>query len=193
MSDAALDRQYEESLQRCRDEGHPRLFFFRVDGIEVGVCGHCSTRFVADPMQGDGSEWDQAAREAGQVGSPVKAREAGNPMGESGGGGLITPAVLPAQNPAGEGVDSEVLTQTRTLPSSAGHLDAAIEDHPAGGRSNICAHCRPRVFPGPSGVHMRHELSCSDKPGQRIDAKDYAGLMPQGSEPWRGRRFRGNR
>jgi hypothetical protein len=151
VSDAALEQQYEESLQACRTEGHPRLFFFRVDGLEVGVCPKCHQRFVADPMQGDGSEWDQAAREAAN------------------------------ENPAGEATSSP-----DSVPSSVG-LDAAVADHPAGGRSNVCAFCRPRVLHGPSGKGLWHEATCSDKPGQKISAASYVGIGRFDPEPWRGR------
>lgn len=44
----ASDLIYEEGLKRCRAEGHPRLFFFQVDGLEVALCPRCEARFVRE-------------------------------------------------------------------------------------------------------------------------------------------------
>lgn len=40
------DDLYEEQLKRCRRDGHGRMFRFVVDGLEVLICGRCTTKFV---------------------------------------------------------------------------------------------------------------------------------------------------
>jgi hypothetical protein len=50
--------------------------------------------------------------------------------------------------------------------------------------------CVPRIYPGPSGMKLRHSPRCPDKPGERIHASEYVGSQPEGSEPWRWRRPR---
>lgn len=34
--------------------------------------------------------------------------------------------------------------------------------------------CEVRIAPGPSGQRLRHSMSCPDKPGEPINARDYA-------------------
>jgi hypothetical protein len=39
---------------------------------------------------------------------------------------------------------------------------------------HVCRSCVPQMYPGPSGVRLRHAFDCDDKPGQPIDVRDYA-------------------
>lgn len=38
------DEAYERNLKDCRLNGH-RLFWFVVDGLDVGICARCETKF----------------------------------------------------------------------------------------------------------------------------------------------------
>jgi hypothetical protein len=45
--------------------------------------------------------------------------------------------------------------------------------------------CVPVMMPGPSGLALRHDFTCPDKPGARISASEYVG-QGQRRAGWRG-------
>ena len=59
------------------------------------------------------------------------------------------------------------------------HIDDAYEEDLGAPRKPRCTAaqrlCVPAMIPGPSGMALRHDFTCPDKPGARIDVKEYRG------------------
>lgn len=109
MSDAATEARYEERLRHCRDQGHPPLHFFRVNDVEIAVCPSCEIRLIEDVTAGDGSEWDQSAREA------LEASIDAHPAGKSASGTVTCCEPRFLQTPSGA-----VFSHSRFCPTHPG-------------------------------------------------------------------------
>lgn len=217
MSDDAIERDLEERLRACQLEGHQEpLVFLRVygehladglAGLEVAVCRRCERRFVADPMQGDGGEWDQDATAATTTALELRAgidqryNVGDSRPSENAGPADMTPAGATAfpNGRAGEVARTTVPPVPTSGAESPTLKDAAEavleadatrerEARPDLKQAGPCLpgarRCIVRTFHGPGRVHLAHADWCPTNPGESIDASDYAGSQPAGSRPW---------
>ena len=47
--------------------------------------------------------------------------------------------------------------------------------------------CEIRIAPGPSGMRLRHSMTCPTNPGEPIDFREYRAAGRRNPTPWRTR------